>query len=64
MNNIIHTDICIIGAGMVGLSLANQISERYPNLSITIIEKKKLENIPQEEIVEFFMRVFITNQEV
>tara|TARA_B100000242_G_scaffold294288_1_gene276031 strand:- start:3084 stop:4301 length:1218 start_codon:yes stop_codon:yes gene_type:complete len=41
MNNIIHTDICIIGAGMVGLSLANQISERYPNLSITIIEKEK-----------------------
>ena len=35
-----HTDICIIGAGIVGLSLANQITERFPNLSITIIEKE------------------------
>lgn len=34
-------DICIIGAGMVGLSLANQIGERFPTLSITIIDKEE-----------------------
>ena len=36
----ITTDICIMGAGMVGLSVAYQISKRYPLLSITIIEKE------------------------
>ena len=36
----ITSDICIIGAGMVGLSLANQINERFPNLSITILDKE------------------------
>tara|TARA_B100000586_G_C20001659_1_gene380698 strand:- start:657 stop:815 length:159 start_codon:yes stop_codon:yes gene_type:complete len=29
-----------MGAGMVGLSVAYQISKRYPLLSITIIEKE------------------------
>ena len=36
----ITTDICIMGAGIVGLSVAYQISKRYPLLSITIIEKE------------------------
>jgi len=40
MNFNITSDICIIGAGMVGLSLANQINERFPNLSITILDKE------------------------
>jgi L-2-hydroxyglutarate oxidase len=34
------SDICIIGSGMVGLSLANQISERFPALSISILDKE------------------------
>jgi len=34
------TDICIIGAGMVGLSVAHQILERYDNLSIVIVDKE------------------------
>jgi len=34
------TDICIIGAGVVSLATANQILERFPDLSITIIEKE------------------------
>ena len=35
------TDICIIGAGMVGLSIAHQILERYDNLAITIVDKEE-----------------------
>ena len=42
-----HTDICIIGASMVGLSLANQITERFPNLSITPI------SLSEESILNF-----------
>jgi L-2-hydroxyglutarate oxidase LhgO len=34
------TDICIIGSGMVGLSIAHQILERFGHLSITIVEKE------------------------
>ena len=34
------TDIAILGAGMVGLALAHQINERYPGLSITVIDKE------------------------
>ena len=36
----ITADICIIGAGVVGLTTANQILERFPDLSITILEKE------------------------
>ena len=36
----ITTDICIIGAEVVGLTNANQILERFPDLSITILEKE------------------------
>jgi Predicted dehydrogenase len=35
-----YTNICIIGGGMVGLSLAHQIIQRYPKLSIAIIDKE------------------------
>ncbi len=41
MDNTNTADICIIGAGMVGLSLAYQIGERFPNLFITIIDKEE-----------------------
>ena len=34
------TDICIIGAGMVGLSIAHQIMQRNSTLSITLIDKE------------------------
>jgi L-2-hydroxyglutarate oxidase len=37
MNN---TDIAILGGGMVGLALAHQITERWPDLSITVIDKE------------------------
>ena len=36
-----NTDILIIGGGMVGLSLAFQISKKYPDLSIKILDKEK-----------------------
>lgn len=34
------TDIAILGSGMVGMALAYQLSERDPNLSITLIDKE------------------------
>jgi len=34
------TDIAILGGGMVGLALAHQLSERWPHLSITVIDKE------------------------
>ena len=37
---IINTDICIVGGGMVGLSLANQILEREIAKSVLIIDKE------------------------
>ena len=33
-------DICIIGSGIVGMSIAHQIIERFPSLSISIVEKE------------------------
>ncbi len=39
-NEISSIDICILGAGMVGLSLAYQILERFPSLKVTVIEKE------------------------
>jgi (S)-2-hydroxyglutarate dehydrogenase len=41
MNKANFTDICIIGGGIVGLSTAHQILERYSHLSITIIDKEE-----------------------
>jgi L-2-hydroxyglutarate oxidase len=35
-----NTDIAILGGGMVGLALAYQITERWPDLSITVIDKE------------------------
>ena len=35
----INTDIVIAGAGLAGMSLALQILNRTPSLSITIVEK-------------------------
>ncbi len=35
-----NKDIAIIGGGMIGLAIAHQITERYPDLSITIIDKE------------------------
>ena len=34
-------DIAILGGGMVGLSLAHQINERHPDLSIAVIDKER-----------------------
>ena len=39
--SLIKTDIAILGGGMVGLSLAHQIKNKYKDLSITIIEKEE-----------------------
>ena len=36
------TDVAIVGAGIVGLATAYQISERYPQLSICVLEKEPL----------------------
>tara|TARA_Y100001933_G_C19003251_1_gene565455 strand:- start:2372 stop:3595 length:1224 start_codon:yes stop_codon:yes gene_type:complete len=35
-----NADIVILGGGMVGLTLAYQITERFPNLSIAVIDKE------------------------
>jgi L-2-hydroxyglutarate oxidase len=35
-----NTDIAILGGGMVGLALAQQIAERWPDLSITVVDKE------------------------
>ncbi len=34
------SDIAILGGGMVGLALAHQITERWPDLSITVVDKE------------------------
>ena len=36
-----HADIAILGGGMVGLTLAYQLLERYPDLSIKVIDKER-----------------------
>jgi len=33
-------DYCIIGAGIVGLSVAYKLAEKHPNASIVILEKE------------------------
>ena len=35
-----HTDIVVLGSGMVGMALAHQINEQNPDLTITIIDKE------------------------
>ena len=46
-------DICIVGAGMVGLSLAYQLCKRNITKKIIIIEKVSIFNIdPIKRIVE------------
>jgi len=37
-----NADIIIIGAGIIGLSIAYHILEADPKLSITILEKEKI----------------------
>ena len=34
------TDVCIIGSGIVGMSVAYQLLERHPSLSITVLDKE------------------------
>ncbi|MBI5373858.1 MAG: L-2-hydroxyglutarate oxidase [Candidatus Schekmanbacteria bacterium] len=36
----LNTDILIAGAGIVGLSVAREIAARYPDITITILEKE------------------------
>lgn len=35
-----QTDVAIIGGGIVGLATAYRLQERYPNVSVTILEKE------------------------
>ena len=35
-----HSDFLIIGGGIIGLTVAQRLSERYPSRSVTIIEKE------------------------
>ena len=37
-----HFDICIIGAGVVGLALARQLSLRFPDCSLVVLEQHAL----------------------
>ena len=41
MKKISNNDVIIVGTGMVGLSLAYQLKEKYNNLNITFIEKER-----------------------
>ena len=34
-----QTDFLIIGAGVVGLAIASEISERFPENTVTLLEK-------------------------
>jgi len=36
-----RTDVCILGAGLAGLSLARQLHQRKPDLSITLVEHRR-----------------------
>jgi len=36
----VNTDFLVIGGGIIGISIANKILERYPNSKVTIIEKE------------------------
>lgn len=36
----VRSDVCILGTGMAGLTLALQLADRAPNLSITIVEHR------------------------
>jgi L-2-hydroxyglutarate oxidase len=36
----VTADVIIIGGGIVGLSIAMQLTERFPNLSVTVVEKE------------------------
>ena len=35
-----HSDVLIIGAGIIGLATGYELSRRFPNLSITLLEKE------------------------
>lgn len=43
MNNreIVNLDFCIIGAGIVGLSICHLLQKKYPTMSMALIEKEK-----------------------
>ena len=41
MSNFISADVLILGGGIVGLSVANQIKERFSDLEIIVLEKEK-----------------------
>ena len=38
--NSLKCDFCIAGAGMVGLSIANQLHNLFPELKIVVLEKE------------------------
>ncbi len=40
MNNV-NTDVCILGAGMAGLTLARQLQRRRPDLDLTVVEHRQ-----------------------
>ena len=39
-SNTIHTDYLIIGAGIIGLSIARELRNRFPGASIAVLEKE------------------------
>lgn len=41
MTNDPHYDICVIGAGLVGLATARGLSERFPGVSILVLDKEE-----------------------
>lgn len=40
MSGIVHTDFLVIGAGIVGLSMAKVLRERFPEAKICVLEKE------------------------
>lgn len=35
-----EVDLCIVGGGIVGLATAREINNRYPDLSLAVLEKE------------------------
>jgi 2-hydroxyglutarate dehydrogenase len=35
-----HFDVAIVGGGIVGLATAREIINRYPNMTVTVLEKE------------------------
>jgi L-2-hydroxyglutarate oxidase LhgO len=40
MKRLLTCDVCVIGGGVIGLSVARALSSKFPKIKITILEKE------------------------